>query len=360
MSKKFLIVVLAVVGATVALTGCAKKAEADSGKVVLKDAPKPFDGSKQVHIALIRQMVEGEFMQMYQAGAERQAEQLGIKLTVFGKNMDNQAQANFVYQAINMKVDGIILDHGLSETLIKPAQDAIAAGIPVVAFDVDLQNPAITQIAQDDHALGRLALEALIADHDGKANVGYVYVAGILPLDKRDASFTKIKAEFPGIKETVRTGTLESPFSIKNADQVKAALKANPSINAYFSPYDEFAKGVVLALEELGMTDKVKVYSADISTQDIELMTKDGSPWAGTAATNPSAIGATSVRAIALKLAGAPLAHDVLIPPMLFTQKALRESGVRNMNELREKFPAFNSVDVCTAPWIPMDSKGMY
>ena len=30
----------------------------------LEGAPAPFDGSKQVHIALIRQMVEGEFMQM--------------------------------------------------------------------------------------------------------------------------------------------------------------------------------------------------------------------------------------------------------------------------------------------------------
>lgn len=116
----------------------------------------------------------------------------------------------------------------------------------------------------------------------------------------------------------------------------------------------------MLALEELSMTGSVKVYSADISTQDIELMTKEGSPWAATAATNPSAIGATSVRAIALRLAKVDLPHDLLIPPMLFTQKALRESGVKNMAELREKFPAFNTVDVATAPWIPMDSKGMY
>lgn len=212
MKRKLTIAIVAIAVVAMLFTGCAKKADAASGKVVLKDAPKPFDGSKEIHIALIRQMVEGEFMQMWQAGAESQAAQLGIKLTVFGKNMDNQAQANFIYQAINMKVDGIIIDHGLSETLIKPAQDAIAAGIPVVAFDVDLQNPAITQIAQDDHALGRMALEALIADHNAAANVGYVYVAGILPLDKRDVSFTKVKAEYPGIKEVVRTGTLESPL----------------------------------------------------------------------------------------------------------------------------------------------------
>ncbi len=326
----------------------------------IEGAPAPFDGSKKIRVALIRQMVEGEFMQMYRAGAERQAKLLGIDLTVFGKNMDNQAEANFVYQAINLGVDGIIIDHGLTETMKKPAADAVAKGIPVVAFDVDLKNPDINQIAQDDHLLGRLSLEALVKDFNGKANVGYVYVAGILPLDKRDESFTQIKKEYPGIKEVARTGTLESPFSVKNAEQVKATLRAHPEINAYFAPYDEFGKGVIMALEENNMTDKVKVYTADISTQDIQLMIKDGSPWAATAATNPAAIGATSVRAIALRIAGQKLDHDITIPPMLFTQKMLRDAGVRNMKQLRQKFPAFNHVDRAMAPWIPVDKKGLF
>lgn len=331
-----------------------------SQAAALDGAPAPFDGSKKVKVALIRQMVEGEFMQMYQAGAQRQADLLGIDLVVFGKNMDNQAQANFVNQAISMGVDGIIIDHGLTETMVQPAADALKAGIPVVAFDVDLKNPAIPQIAQDDHLLGRMSLDALIKDFDGKAEVGYVYVAGILPLDKRDVSFTQVKKEFPGIKEAARTGTLESPFSVKNADQVKAILRAKPEINAYFAPYDEFGKGVIMALEETNNADKIKVYTADISTQDIQLMIKDGSPWAATAATNPAAIGAVSVRAIALLIAGEKLDKEITIPPMLFTQAALKEKSVGNMKQLRKAFPEFNHVDRAMAPWIPVDKAGLF
>ena len=336
----------------IVLIGCGQNKGTNVTK--LEGAPVPFDGSKKVHFALIRQMVEGEFMQMWQDGAQKQADLMGINLTVFGKNMDNQAQADFVYQAINMKVDGIILDHGLTETLSKPAADAVAAGIPVVAFDVDVQNSEINQIAQDDHALGRMSLDAMNEDYNQRANIGYVYFAGILPLDKRDQSFTEFKREFPNMKEIVRTGTVESPFSVKNAEQVKAVLKSNPQINAYFAPYDEFAKGVVLALEEEGLTDKIKVYSADISTQDIELMIKDGSPWAATAATSPRLIGALSVRALALKIAGEELPHDILITPTLFTQSMLKESGVKNMEELEIKFPDFNKTTNMTASWIPM------
>ncbi len=326
----------------------------------LKGAPAPFDGSKKVKIALIRQMTEGEFMQTYRAGAQIQANLLGIDLVVFGKSMDNQAQASFVYQAINMGVDGIIIDHGLSETMKKPAADAVKAGIPVVAFDVDLENPAISQIAQDDELLGMLAVKALAKDFNGKANVGYVSIAGILPLDKRDRSWKKIKQENPGIKEIVKTGTLESPIASKNADQVKAVLLANPEINAFFAPYDELGKGVVQALREARKNDSVKVYTADISTQDIREMIKEDSPWTATAATNPASIGAVSVRAIALRVAKIDIPKDILIPPMLFTGKMLRDMNIKNMKDLRKKFPEFNSVDLLTYPWIPMDTKGLF
>ena len=337
---------------SVLLIGCGKNNANDVTK--LDGAPTPFDGSKKLHFALIRQALEGEFLQMWQTGSQKQADLMGIKLTVLGKNMDNQAQADFIYQAINMKVDGIILDNGFAETLTEPINEAVKLGIPVVAVEVNIPNPEINRITLDNYSLAKNSLDAMVKDYNQKANIGYVYFAGILPLDKRDQSFTEFKKEFPNMKEIVRTGTVESPFSVKNAEQVKAVLKANPQINAYFAPYDEFAKGVVLALEEEGLTDKIKVYSADISTQDIELMIKDGSPWAATAATSPRLIGALSVRALALKIVGEEIPHDILITPILFTQDMLRKAGVKNMEELEIKFPEFNKTTNMTASWIPM------
>ena len=38
--------------------------------------------------------------------------------------------------------------------------------------------------------------------------------------------------------------------------------------------YDEFAKGINMALDELDMNSKVRLYSIDISTQDIQAMKK--------------------------------------------------------------------------------------
>lgn len=327
---------------------------------MLEGAPAPFDGTEKLTIAHVGYLLEGEFMQMYRAGAEAQATLMDMDFITLGKQTDAQAQANFVEQAINQGVDGIVIQHGVPESLQAVAQRALDAGIPVVAFDVDLENPDIPQVAQNDPQHGMNAITQIREDYNGQADIAYVYTPGVLPLDKRDSSIQEVVSSEPGMQIVEQTGTLESPIAVKNADQAKAVLRANPDIDVYLAPYDEFAKGIQLALEELGMTDDVSIYSVDISTQDIELMTKEGSPWVMTSAVNPAAVGAASVRTLALKMAGEEVPQDVLIPTHVFTQDMLRENNISNMDELREAFPEFNRADVSTAPWIPMGAGEMF
>lgn len=333
--------------------------EAAAGDVTnIPGAPAPFDGStgRQLHIAHLSYLQEGEFMQMYRAGVEAQARALGMRVTLLGRHTDAQSQANAVSQAINLGVDGIVVQHGLTETMMGPVQDALNAGIPVVAFDVDVQNPRVPQIAQNDPQHGLNAIEAIRRDFNGQVDMGYVRVAGILPLDKRDGPIQDVLAANSGMRIVAQTGTLDSPIAVRNADQATAALRANPGIRAFLAPYDEFAKGIVLALEELGMTDQVKVYSIDISTQDIELMIEPGSPWVMTSAVNPSEMGAVSVRALAQLMAGERVPNDVLIEPMVFTAEMLRSAGVTNMEELMVAFPEFRSSEAARSPWMPAGS----
>ncbi|TVR91669.1 MAG: LacI family transcriptional regulator [Spirochaetaceae bacterium] len=330
-------------------------AEARRGPVTdIPGAPAPFDGStgRQLHIAHLSYLQEGEFMQMYRAGVEQQAALLGMRVTVLGRHTDAQSQANAVSQAINLGVDGIVIQHGLTETMVGPAQEALDAGIPVVAFDVDLENPRIPQIAQNDPQHGRNAIEAIVSDFNGQVDMAYVRVAGILPLDKRDGPIQEVVARESGVRIVAQTGTLDSPISTQNAAQATAVLRANPNIRAYLAPYDEFAKGIVLALEEIGR-DNVKVYSIDISTQDIEIMTQPNSPWVMTSAVNPSEMGAASVRALAQLMVGENVPQDILVEPMIFTSEMLVEAGVQNMEELMDAFPEFATSNAARSPWMP-------
>ena len=102
------------------------------------------------------------------------------------------------------------------------------------------------------------------------------------------------------------------------------------------------------------MKGKVKVYGADISTADIELMTAEGSPWVATGATDPNAIGAAVVRTLALNLAGeVKESAKVEFPPILVTAQMLRDKGVKNMEDLRAAQPQLNISSVSSAAWIP-------
>ncbi len=324
-----------------------------AGAAGLPGAPPPFDAGG-VKVALVRYLSAGDFYQAYQAGAEAQAKALGIDLRVFPGRQDAAEQRDQVEQAINLGVKAIVIDHGLPESLKDVAQRAVAAGIKVVAFDVDLDDPRIPQVEQSDHALAQQAIDQAVKDNSARFDAGYVYVAGFAPLDRRNEVWTAFKAKNPGVAEKARFGSVSDSTAAAVDDQAKAALRANPGITVVFAPYDEFARGVKLAIGELGVADRVKVYSADVSSADIGEITEPGSPWVATVATNPAVVGAVSIRAAALAVAGQDPGHAITVQPTLLTQEALRAAGVRTVEDLNARIPAFGRSDAATAPWIPL------
>ena len=317
----------------------------------LPGAPAPFDKGG-VKLALVGYISGGDFFEAFQSGAVRQAKALGVDLRIFPGKQDAALEREQIEQAINLNVKGIVIDHGLPESLKDVAQKALDAGIKVVAFDVNLDNPKIPQVEQSDHLLARLALEQAIKDNGESFKAAYVYVAGFAPLDRRDETWTEFKKKYPGVQEVARFGAVNATTAATVDDQAKAVLRAHPEITVVFAPYDEFARGVKLALNELGLANKVKVYSADVSTADIQEITEKDSPWVATVATNPAVVGAVSIRAAALAVAGQDPGHNIVVEPTLLTQDGLRKAGVTTVEELSAKVPAFGHSPAATAAWL--------
>ena len=322
--------------------------------VVAQTMPAPFDNPGEVKIALVRYLSTGDFFQAYLSGVEAQAKALGVDLRVFDSRQDAALQADMVDQAIALGVDGIVVQHGLTESMQEAVQRALDAGIKVVAFDVNVENPKVPQIEQSDRDLARLALEQAIVDNGESFKAGYVYVAGIAPLDRRDETWVKFKDKYAGIDEVAMFGTLDNPIANSVANQARSVLQANRNITVMFAPYDEFAKGVKIAVDEAGLTSQIKIYSADVSTADIAAMREPGSAWAATAATNPAVVGEVSVRALAMLLAGEDPGASVIVPPTLITQKMLLDQDISSMEELSVKLPQFAHADVAVPDWMPL------
>lgn len=320
----------------------------------LPGAPAPFDQG-QVQIALVGYLFSGDFPEAYLRGVEQQSAALGASLRVFDARQQAASQGEMIDQATELGVDGIIVQLGLAETLKAPIERAIAKGIKVVAFDVDLDTPQVTQVEQDHHALARLALDQAVKDNGTRFDAGYVYISGFTPMERRDEIWSQVKKANPGIVEKARFGTLNPPIANSVADQASAVLRANPDISVIFAPFDEFAKGAKIAVDEAGLANRVKIYSADISTADIQIMKEPGSAWAATAAVNPQVAGAISVRSLAMLIAGEDPGHQVLVPPTLITRQQLLDLDVNNVRDLAQKLPAFgDTANVARASWIPV------
>lgn len=321
----------------------------------LAGAPAPFDKGG-VEIAVVSFLGSGDWLQAFEAGTKRQAESLGVTLTLSQARNDNDTQRNLVEQAINRGVKGIIINNGRPEVLKDVAQKALDAGIKVVAYDVDLDNPAIPQIEQSDKDMARLVLEQAVKDKGDGFTAGAVYVAGFAPLDRRYAVFKEFVAKH-NLTEKAVWGVVNDSVPASVADQTKAVLRANPDISVIFTPWDEFAKGVKLATDELGISDKVKIYGVDTSTADIQLMIEPNSAWVATAATNAAVVGEVSVRAVSLAIAGQDPGHSVLLQPTLVTRDDLVNNKIETIEDLQQKFPAFSASDAATASWIPAPKK---
>ncbi|PBQ10120.1 substrate-binding domain-containing protein [Pseudomonas syringae] len=317
-------------------------------------APAPFDKGG-VNIALVGYLFAGDFPEAYLRGVEKQSAALGVNLRLFDARQQAATQREMLEQAIDLGVDGIIVQLGLAETLKDTVAKAVAKGIKVVAFDIDLGNPQVTQIEQDHHQLARLALGQALKDNGNTFQAGYVFIGGFTPMERRDDIWREVKTANPGIIEKARFGTLNPPIANSLADQASAVLRANPQLQVVFAPFDEFAKGAKIAVDEAGLGKQVKIYSADISTADIQIMKEPDSAWVATAAVNPEVAGAISVRSLAMRIAGENPGTHVLVPPVLITRQQLLDLDVKNVRDLAQKVPAFGeAAGVASTPWIPL------
>ncbi|TVR34584.1 MAG: sugar ABC transporter substrate-binding protein [Nitriliruptor sp.] len=327
--------------------------DADDVDASPDDMPAPFD-SGDATIAIVQQSGAGDYFQQFLNGTRQQADLLGVELDVYDAQGDDATQSTQLDQAIASAPDGIIVRHGLPDTMCPGINDATDAGIPVVVYDIEIREcaPDAVQSQQSDSLMASLVLDQMLEDVGADVPVGYVNVLGIAPLDRRHAVWEEYKEEH-GWDELFMTGTFTNSTATDTAPMVDNALRANDEVVAIYSPYDEFAKGVLSALEQQpDLADQVLVYAADVSTANIELMIADGSPWVATGATDPNAIGAAIVRTLALHMAGELGESLVEIPPILITQDYLRDNGITNMDELRAEAPELSIGDISSADWV--------
>ncbi|HYC32499.1 MAG TPA: substrate-binding domain-containing protein [Gemmatimonadales bacterium] len=314
--------------------------------------PAPFDKGP-VKIALVQYSGAGDYFQQWTRGARQQADAVGFSMRHYDAEADDAKQAADMKKAIESGVAGIIVDHGTSPTLCPLINQATDAGVAVVVYDVKVLDcaPKAVETSQNDVDLATLVLTQMAKDIGDGAAVGYVNPMVIAPLERRDIVWKKFVADHKW-KQRFAVGKFSHQVAKDNAELAAPALAKHRDVKAVFAPYDEVTKGAVEAIERNELGSKVAAYGIDISDADIELMTKQDSPWKATATTDPSAIGAAVTRTLALQVAGQLGKREVVFPGVLVTREFLVDERIGNMRDLRAKLPKLSLAGVSAAPWI--------
>jgi len=308
-----------------------------------------------VRIAIIRNLGSDDNTTQFVAGAIQEGRKLGFKVSTFLTNGDDARFQDFVNQAISQKYDGIILSHGkdpYSTGLIKRITDA---GIKVTIFDTPLNTPieGVTSTAQNDASLAQESLGSLIKDFNGKANIVKLLVAGFPAMDRRQTVYEKTLKENPGIHQLESIGAVSSDVQGDTANKIGAILAKYPKgkIDAIWGSWDAFSQGAYKALQENGRTE-IKLYSIDVSNQDLQLMREKNSPWVQTVAVDPKTIGAVNMRLVANKIGGEATPATYEFKASAISQQQLNsQQGAVNMASLSKIIPGWGVNNDFIAPW---------
>ncbi len=312
--------------------------------------------SGPIKVAVIRNLGSDDHTNQFLAGAKEEGEALGFKVDTFITNGEDAKFQDFATMVMNQDYDGIILSHGRDPYATDLVKQIAATGKALSVFDTALAEPVagVTATSQKDESLAEMSLGQIVKDFKGRARILKLWVAGFPPMERRQVIYRQVLQENPGIKELELIGAVSADVPGDTANKVGAALAKYPKgqIDAIWGSWDAFAQGAYKALKENGRTE-IKLYSIDVSNQDLQLMQEPNSPWVCTAAVDPKLIGRINMRLVAKKLAGEPTPASYELPAALISQKDLKKSSTPvNMVSLANIIKGWGESKDFNEPWM--------
>lgn len=206
-------------------------------------------------------------------GAETKAKELGDVDIIFrapaGK-VDPNEQTRMVEDAINQKVDAILLAPSDKSALGPVVERAIDEKIPVVIIDspVDAEG-YVTFLSTDNYAAGALAADTLAKLVNEKGKVGIINAQpGAGTAIARSSGFEdRLKDKYPNMKVAgIQYSNGDKAVALNQATDM---MTANPDLVAFYGSNEGSTVGISRALEESGNIGKIKLVGFDFSKDTI-------------------------------------------------------------------------------------------
>ncbi|MBI3922322.1 MAG: substrate-binding domain-containing protein [Armatimonadetes bacterium] len=265
------------VGIVCLVLGCAPKQTPTRGGST--EGPKLGEGGKSLKLAVIPKGTTHEFWKSIHAGALKAQQELkekGREVEILWKGPlkedDRNEQVSIVETFRTQKVDGIVLAPLDAKALVRPSEEAIDAGIPVVVIDSDLASEKYASfVATDNKKGGELASDRLSELLGGKGRVLVMrYQVGSASTENREAGFLEGLKKSSGI--TVVSSNKYAGPTRETAYKTAQNLlnRFGSQVEGVFTPNESSTAGMRKALEDTKLLGKVKFVGFDASSDLIE------------------------------------------------------------------------------------------
>lgn len=243
----------------------------------------------------------------------------GVQITSLSANFNLPRQRDQMRQLIAQKPDLILLGAVDSHAIAPQVRAARAAGIVVVAVDVDAPG-ADGIVKSDSRQAGEIGCRYLAERLGGK---GALLIQGGPPVSSvsdRIAGCRAALAPFPGIR--VREGANGLGSSLGGQRALQSDLARHPDIDAVFAINDRQALGCEKALSPQQWRH-VRIASVD-GSPDIEQALARPGPIVASASQSPYRLGHEAMRLALRLMMGQKTPREVTVPVTLLTRDNLR------------------------------------
>lgn len=208
--------------------------------------------------------------------AKKTAEDMGYDANVAAHKGDTNTESQLIDTAITNKAKAIILDPANADGSIGAVRKAIAADIPVIIINAELNQSGLAKAQLVSNNAQGAALGAMQwVDSVGDTG-NYVELFGA-PSDNNAATrsngFETVLTQYPDLNKVARE--VANWDRTQGYNKMQSILQANPNIKGVISGNDEMALGAIAALKEAGKLSQVKVGGFD-GSPDAAKAIKDG------------------------------------------------------------------------------------
>lgn len=306
MKKKILAVVMAAV-MVFGMTACGGSSN-EAGSAAGGESA----GSGAIGLAVSTQ--NNPFFVTLVEGAQAAADAAGVELVVTDAGDDAAKQTNDVDDLISKNVSVLIVNPVDSDAIAPAVEDAIAAGIKVIAVDRAVNGVDVDcQIASDNVAGAEMATEYLKSVIGDGAKVAELQgTTGASATIDRGEGFHNIA---DGSLDVVASQTASFDRA-EGLTVMENIIQSNGDIKGVFAHNDEMALGAIEAIEASGKDIKIVGFDA---TDDGVAAVKEGK-MAATVAQQPDKMGSTAVETAIKLINGETVEKSIPVEVTLVTE----------------------------------------